>query len=233
MSSTIEAALDEYLADQTNTSSEVERGQAAKRTVIKAGSDAVPIIEARLLSGSFEHKRRCFGLLIEMANQISNSIARSLPDKPPLLIIWETAVLIQVGEGFDRAPLFDLLKHPDPYLRHLSALAIAFQGLGQPAEAPRLIPVLIDALRSEAKIEGSQFPVAGGSLACLSKLASSSFLPDGRAIEIYNSTWAFPPPVLPFPLTAIALSGAEREQTILEVDQWWRANQATFRLPRP
>src|SRR5262249_55182004 len=112
-------------------------------------------------------------------------------------------------------------QHPVAYWRHLSALAIAFQHLAEPPDLPRLVPVLIDALHSDQFIEGSGFSVAGGSLASLNEIAGKWFMPDGRSIEAFNLSWAFPPPIVPFPLAPAALDDASRARVFANVESWW------------
>src|SRR5262249_28747428 len=88
MEPTIEGSLDEVLAGRTDTSASVEQMQQARRRLLDAGAAAVPTIEARLASGSFEDKRRCYALLIEMGDRIAASFQQGLASRPPAVVVW-------------------------------------------------------------------------------------------------------------------------------------------------
>jgi hypothetical protein len=223
MTSNLADVLNEFLAAGTESTRAVEQGLDAKRRLILAGPLAVPDLEARLAAGQWQDKVKCYSLLVEMGDAVAESLEQHLADKPPTVILWDSAVLQQLNRGTGETALRGLLRHPDPYIRNLSALVLGFRQIATSSDAKWLVPDLIDALRSEALIEGSDFPVAGGSLALLNRIAGRSFLPDGRAIEIYNMTWMFPPPLLPFPLTAVMLDSASRVEIIRAVEAWWTA----------
>jgi HEAT repeat protein len=225
--------LSEFLAAGTESASAVQRGVDAQRRLLDAGPLAVPDIEARLASGTWSDKVKCYSLLVEMGDPARESLERGLADKPSIVIIWDSAVLYELQRPTGATELRKLLRHADPYVRHLSALVLAFRHLPAPTEAEWLVPDLIDALRSDALIEGSAFSVAAGSLALLNLIAGRSFLRDGKPIEIYNYTWMFPPPVLPFPLSALTLDPACWGEIISSVQAWWTARLETKHTGSP
>lgn len=225
MRSILAKALSEYLAAGTDSAQEVERGLDAKRSLLHAGPSAVPYLEKRLASGRWDDKVKCYSLLVEMGNRVVESLERRLADKPPTVVLWESAVLHGLHRPAGESAPCELLRHPDSYVRHLTALVLAFRQVATPTNAEWLVPELIDGLRSDALIEGSTFPVAAGSLALLNLVAGKSFLVDGQTVEIYNMTWMFPPPVLPFPLAALTLDSASRAEIISAAEMWWAARQ--------
>jgi hypothetical protein len=225
MGSTQADVLSEFLAAGTESAQAVEQRLDAKRRLLHDGPSAVPDLEARLVSGVWNDKVKCYSLLVEMGDPVVEPLERHLADKPPTVILWDSAVLHEFHRPAGETALRELLRHPDPYVRHLSALVLAFRQVATPTDAEWLVPDLIDALHSDASIEGSAFPVAAASLALLNLIAGKSFLPDGGPVEIYNQTWMFPPPVLPFPLAALTLDSASRAEIIRAVETWWTARR--------
>jgi hypothetical protein len=221
--------LIEYLSAGTDSTSAVNKGLDAKRRLLLAGPSVVPDLEARLLSGRWDDKVKCYSLLVEMGERVVEALEQHLADKPPTVILWDSGVLHELNRPASETVLRELLRNPSFYVRHLSALVLAFRRVATPIDAEWLLTELIDALHSDALVEGSAFTVAGGSLALLNHIAGRSFLPDGRPIEIYNLTWMFPPPVLPFPLAAPSFDSASRVEIIRTVETWLAAHRRTAR----
>lgn len=216
------------------TSETVERAEAARHHVLEAGPGAVPVLLDGFDRPSFAVKDACYDLLVEIGRAAIPALQAELERRPPVVRLWAIGALHALGDTTRVVVARDLLTHPEPYPRHLAALALAFQGLVGPADATAVVPVMIEALRSTARIEGTEFSIAGASLACLVAMTGEPFLPPGRSVVFYNyERFAFPPPVHPFPFPSDYLGGAPpdgRARIVAAVEAWWTRSRDHLRL---
>jgi len=192
----------------------MEKGQRGKRCLVSAGSASVPVLLDRLSDPDFAIKDVCYDLILEIGEPAKDALYGELGRRGPIVDIWITAMLRHLGDERAMDRLWSYLQDPVDYVRHLSALALAFQLLDSPTPpAEELLVVLVEALEDEQTIEGTPFTVAGSALACLTRLSGESFISPPREIQFYNyEHFVYPPPLHPFPFAADYLSKAEEEE---------------------
>ncbi len=216
---TFHECLDTYLASlplpgRRLTSADVEEGQLCRQALIQGGAASVPALLDRLGDPDFYVKDSCYDLVLEIGNPAKDILYGELGRRGPITDIWIIAMLNYLGDEHAMDRLWAYLRDPDDYVRHLSALALAFQLLDS-SEAPpeELLAVLVEALGNERTIEGTPFTVAGSALGCLIRLSGESFLSPPRKIQFYNyEHFLYPPPIHPFPFCADYMTKAEEEE---------------------
>jgi hypothetical protein len=211
--------LDRYLASLPRhgrdlTSAEVERGQRSKQAVIDGGRASIPMLLDRLKDPDFLIKDNCYDLVLEIGNAAKPALYEELGRRGPIVDIWIVAMLRYLGDERAMDRLCSFLDDPVPYVRHLSALALAFRILDSLARLPhKLLTVLVEALENEQTIEGTPFTIAGSALGCLTRMSGKSFISSPTAIQFYNDEhFLYPPPVHPFPFAADHLTMAPEEE---------------------
>jgi len=207
------------------TSIDVEKGQLSKQILLSRQLESVPILLDRLSDPDFVVKDACYDLILEMGSSATGTLIGELGKRGPIMDIWIATMLKFLGNLSAMDQLWQQLEHPDEHVRHLTALALAFQDLDAPKWPDKLYPVLIDALKSERSIEGTPFTVAGSALGCLIHMSGENFLSTPQEIVFYNyEHFVYPPPLHPFPFAADHFSkvGKEEQQDIRQrVEAWW------------
>jgi hypothetical protein len=193
------------------TSADVEKGQRGKQCLIEGGDASVPVLLDRLSDPDFRIKDVCYDLILEIGNPAKGALYGELGKRGPIVDIWITSMLQRLGEERAMDRLWAYLQDPVDYIRHLSALALAFQLFHSPTPPPEeLLAVLLDALENEQTIEGTPFTVAGSALGCLTRLSGESFISPPKEIQFYNyEHFLYPPPLHPFPFAADYFTKAE------------------------
>jgi hypothetical protein len=236
-SRTLQEHLDNYLASlrlpgRELTAADVETGQRSKQSLIQSGGASVPVLLDRFSDPDFWVKDILYKLLLEIGNSAKDALYGELGRRGPIMDIWIAAMLQHLGDENAMDRLWPYLRDPVDYVRHLSALALAFQLLDSPATPPEeLLTVLVDALGNEQTIEGTPFTVAGSALGSLTRLSGQNFLSPPRNIQFYNyEHFLYPPPLHPFPFAADYLTKAEEgeKRNIRSRVQEWVASR-----PRP
>lgn len=209
------------------TSADVEKGQRGKQRVVDAGGAAVPLLLDGIAQPDFQVKDVCFDLILNIGTPAKDALRRELGRRGPVLDIWIEVMRARLGDAAALAGLLPYLDHALPYVRHLSALALAFQAIAsQTAAPPQIHPVLLDALDSTQTIEGTPFTIAGSALGCLTALSGEDFLATRTQVQFYNfEHFVFPPPLHPFPFVADHFTGlADRaKQDVRERVRTWIA----------
>src|SRR2546426_12211249 len=161
MSTQLQECLTDYLASlplpgRELTSADMEKGQRGKQCLIEGGDASVPMLLERLSDPDFRIKDAIYDLILEIGNPAKAALYRELGKRGPMVDIWISSMLQRLGEEKAMARLSPYLQHPDNYVRHLTALALAFQ-LFDSRETPptELLTVLLDALGNEQTIEGT------------------------------------------------------------------------------
>jgi hypothetical protein len=149
--------------------------------------------------------------------------------------LWLISALHLLGDTSLLPNLGTLLSDHRPYIQHLAALALVFQGLSDRCDPELVVDSLIDALQSELQIEGSPFSVADSALTSLCLLAGQRFgTPADRLIGFYNfDDRLFEPPLHPFPYSSERISllpRTERMPVIAEATEWRRRQGTPLRL---
>ncbi|WP_373501383.1 hypothetical protein [Desulfococcus sp.] len=218
-SRTLHECLDTYLSSlplpgRELTSADVEKGQDSKLSLIQGGAASVPVLLDRFSDPDFRIKDICYDLVLEIGNPAKDPLYGELGMRGPIMDIWIAAMLQHIGEESAMVRLWPYLRDPVDYVRHLTALALAFQILDSPATPPEeLLAVLVDALGNEQTIEGTHFTIAGSALGCLTRLSGESFISPPRKIQFYNyEHFLYPPPLHPFPFAADYITKAEVEE---------------------
>lgn len=233
-SRTLHECLDTYLASlplpgRELTSADVEKGQHSKQSLIQGGAASVPVLLDRLSDPDFRIKDICYDLVLEIGNLAKDALYGELGRRGPIVDIWIAAMLQYLSDERAMDRLWPYLHDPVDYVRHLSALALAFHLLDSPTTPPEeLLAVLVDALGNEQTIEGTPFTVAGSALGCLTRMSGESFVSPPREIQFYNyEHFLYPPPLHPFPFAADYLTKAEEEEkrNIRKRVQAWVANR--------
>jgi hypothetical protein len=230
-SSATEELLQQYLdtlplPDRELSSAQVEFGQQARQRLVALGGGAVPALLDALASPEFVTKDAAYDLLVELGAPARKALHEAWGARDPVVDIWIATVLRYLGDPDALDRLWPLLSFPDSRVRHLGALALAFQ-LEDPAEnAATLVPVLQDALEDTGRIEGTPFTIAGSALAMLSRLAEQSFTSPPKDIYLYNyDGFIYPPPLHPFPFAADLIThveGIEQRRIRERVRNWWK-----------
>lgn len=217
------------------TSADVEKGQRSKQSLIEGGDASVPVLLDRLSDPDFHIKDICYDLILEIGNPAKGALYGELGKRGPIVDIWITAMLQHLGDERAMDRLWPYVEDPVDYVRHLSALALAFQLLDSPTAPPeKLLAVLLDALENEQTIEGTPFTVAGSALGCLTRLSGESFISPPREIQFYNyEHFLYPPPLHPFPFAADYFTNAEEgdKRNIRKRVQAWVANRSHSTSP--
>lgn len=214
--------------DRLLSSAEVEQGQRSKQMVLAGKADSVPALLDSLKAPDFVNKDACYDLLLEIGIPVKEALTSALGERGRDVDIWIIAILKQLGDDSAMERLWGMLEDANPYIRHLSALALAFQYVDAGASSEALFPVLVDALASEQKIEGTPFSVAGSALGCLTKMSGENFLSHPQAITFYNyEHFLYPPPIHPFPFAAdfITTAPEDERQRIRQRAKTWLAEQ--------
>jgi hypothetical protein len=203
------------------TSAGVEAGQQARRELLARGAGAVGALVDALTAGDFSVQDAAYDLILDMGEPVRDSVRAELGRRDPVTDIWLAVLLHQLGESDALERLRALLADPDARVRHLAALASAFHGDG----SLEPVPVLLEALDDDTRIDGTPFTVAGSALAMLSRLAGISLLPGGAEVHLYNyDDFAYPPPLHPFPYAADVLThldAAARADVVRQARAWW------------
>jgi len=236
-SRTLQEHLDIYLASLPLpglelTAADVERGQRSKQSLIQGGGASIPVLLDRFSDPDFRIKDICYDLVLEIGNPAQDALYGELGRRGPIMDIWIAAMLQHLGDEKAMTRLWPYLRDPVDNVRHLSALALAFQLLDSPATPPEeLLAVLVDALGNEQTIEGTPFTIAGSAIGCLTRLSGENFISPPRKIQFYNyEQFLYPPPLHPFPFAADYITKAEEveKRNIRSRVQAWMA-----RRPRP
>jgi hypothetical protein len=233
-SRTLQEHLDNYLASlplpgRELTAADVETGQRSKQSLIQSGGASVPVLLDRFSDPDFWVKDILYKLLLEIGNSAKDALYGELGRRGPIMDIWIAAMLQHLGDENAMDRLWPYLRDLVDYVRHLSALALAFQLLDSPATPPEeLLNVLVDALGNEHTIEGSPFTVAGSALGLLTRLSGENFISPPGEIQFYNyEHFLYPPPLHPFPFAADYLTEAEEgeKRNIRSRVQEWAASR--------
>ncbi|MBW7885802.1 MAG: hypothetical protein H3C34_24860 [Caldilineaceae bacterium] len=214
------------LPDRELTSADVEAGQRARQALLDLGAAAVPALVAELTAADFVAKDAAYDLILELGQQAREPLRRAVGTHGPVVDIWIATALRRLGASDELERIWPLLEHGEGYVRHLAALALAFQIENAQAHKTRLMPMLLEALDDERSIESTPFTIAGSALAMISAMARQSFTAPPRDAYLYNyDDFAYPPPVHPFPFAADLLTqaGDEEKRAIKErARAWWR-----------
>jgi len=196
------------------TAADVERGQRSKQSLIQGGAASVPVLLDRLSDPDFHIKDICYRLVLEIGNPTKDALNAELSKRGPIIDIWIAGMLQQLGDERAMDRLWPYLRDPVDYVRHLSALALAFHFINSSSTPPEeLLTVLVDALGDEQTIEGSPFTVAGSALGCLTRLSGENFISPPGEIQFYNyEHFLYPPPLHPFPFAADYLTKTDEEE---------------------
>lgn len=210
------------------TSADVEKGQLSKRAVLDGKADSVPVLLDSLGNPDFVVKDACYDLVLEIGSPAKDVLYGELGKRGPIVDIWIVTVLKHLGDAKVTDRLWKMLEDPNSHVRHLGALALAFQHLDSEALNEQLLPHLVDALRSEETIEGTPFTVAGSALGCLTRISGENFLSSPQEIVFYNyEHFLYPPPVHPFPFAADLITKASKKEQrrIRQRVEAWLARQ--------
>jgi hypothetical protein len=212
------------------TSADVEEGQRSRQALLDGGSASVPALLSRLSDPDFGVKDICYDLILEIGDPARQTLYRELQERGPVVDLWIAAMLQHLGDESAMDRIRPYLQHPDDYVRHLTALALAFQKPDSPTPPDEeLASLLVDALRDEQSIEGTPFTVAGSALACLTRMSGENFLYPLREIQFYNyEHFLYPPPLHPFPFAAdhFTKAGEEEKRGIRQRVEAWLARRS-------
>jgi hypothetical protein len=175
---------------QELTVAAVEEGQRSKQALLDGGAASVPILLNRLADPDFIVKDTCYDLVLQIGEPAKEVPYREFKKRGPIVDIWIDGILQQLGDkgGMDRIRPY--LHDRVDYVRHLTALALAFENLDSPNDAKEFVSVLVDALQDERSIEGTPFTVAGSALACLTRITRQIFfLHPARSNSTTTSTF--------------------------------------------
>lgn len=236
MSADLRAPLRAYLDAQPRPgraldAAQAEAGQQARRQLLAAGAAAVPVLLDGLGRPDFADKDACYDLLLEIGPAARPALAAQWGARGPVLDIWIAALLRHLGDDGALDRLWPQLRHADPQVRHLSALALALPLLRAPppVRAPaELVDALVDALSDARGIEGTPATIAGSALACLQHLSGRDLLAPPRVVQLYNDEhFLYPPPEHPFPFAADHFTQATpaEQQAIRARIEAWRAGR--------
>lgn len=228
--------LDTFLASlplpgRDLTSADVENGQRSKRALLEGKAASVPILLDCLSNADFIIKDACYDLVLEIGSPAKDVLYRELSKRGPIVDIWIVTMLKHLGDERAMDRLWKMLQDSDNHVRHLSALALAFQHLDSEITPEQLLPVLVDALDSAMNIEGTPFSVAGSALGCLTRLSGENFLSSYQEIVFYNyEHFLYPPPVHPFPFAAdfITKASEEEQRRIRQRAKTWLSHRSTL-----
>ena len=220
------------LIDRELSSADVERGQRSKQIILQGKAESVPVLLDGIKRPDFVSKDACYDLLLEIGLPAKEALYSELGERGPDVDIWIIAMLRQLGDDSVTVRLWAMLEDPSRYIQHISALALAFQGIDSEAEVreEQLFPFLVDALSSERNIEGTPFSVAGSALGCLTRMSGENFLSYPHEITFYNyEHFLYPPPIHPFPFAADFYSKAsvEEQRLIRQRVKAWLAQETT------
>ena len=214
------------------TSADVEKGQQSKQALMQSGAASVPVLLDQLSAPDFYVKDACYDLILEIGNPAKEVLSSEMGQRGAITDIWFAAILQHLGDESAMDSLWPSLQDPDDYVRHLTALALAFRLFDSSAAAPdELLAVLMDALGDEQTIEGTPFTVAGSALGSLTRLSGENFIDPPHEIQFYNGEYfLYPPPVHPFPFAADYITRVDEEEkrNIRNRIQSWMASR-----PRP
>ena len=230
---TLKACLDIYIASlpmpgRELRSADVEQGQRCKQMLMEGGAASVPLLLDRLGDPDFLIKDLSYDLILDIGETAKAALYEARGHRGPIVDLWIARMLKHLGDEEAMGALRPLLKHPDADVRHLSALALAFDALdAAKTVTTEIYAVLAEALNNEHQIEGTPFNIAGSALGCLTHLSGIHFLDSPRAIRFYNyEHFLYPPPVHPFPFAMDFYSPAteEEKQRIRQRVDTWLAN---------
>jgi hypothetical protein len=212
------------------TSADVEKGQHGKQVILNSKANAVPILLDSLDNHEFFIKDACYDLILEIGSPAKEVLYNELGKRSPIIDIWITAILKHLGDESATDRVWALLNHSNEHVRHLSALALAFQQFEATKANEQLLIVLVDALNSNKNIEGTPFSVAGSALACLTRISGESFLSPPREFVFYNfEHFLYPPPLHPFPFASdfITKESNEKRQRIRQHVEAWLSRRTS------
>jgi hypothetical protein len=217
------------------TTEAVEASQRARAALLDIGAPAAVPLAHRWAAPSFAEKDATWDLILELGHSVVPELRERADELPAVARVWAASARHYFGDPSAVDDLGRLLASETRYVRHLAALALAFQGEVPSPIARTMLEVLIDALRSDEMLEGTKFSVAGAALACLVALTEQPLVPPGKTIVFYNyNEYAFPPPVHPFPFPSdymVAASAEERAAVVAAAEDWWtKAAEGTLSL---
>lgn len=239
-SRTLHECLDNYLASlplpgRELTSADVEKGQRSKQLLIQGGAASVPVLLDRLIHPDFHIKDACYDVVLEIGKPAKEALYGELGTRGPVMDMWIAGMLHHLGDERAMDRLWPYLRDPVDYVRHLTALVLAFQLLDSAAAPPEeLLTVLVEALANEKTIEGTPFTIAGSALGCLTRLSGEHFISPPTEIQFYNyEHFLYPPPLHPFPFAADYFTKAEEgeKRNIRSRVQAWVASRPRLTSP--
>ncbi|MDJ0757505.1 MAG: hypothetical protein QNJ45_28485 [Ardenticatenaceae bacterium] len=212
------------------TAYDVEKGQFGKQAVLKGQAESVSMLLDMLEHPDFVIKDACYDLILEIGTQTKKVLFGEFGKRGPIVDIWIATMLVHLGDDRATDRLWVLIEHPSRDVRHLTALALAFQhvDLLTPLEKRKLYPILVDALNNEKRIEGAPFSIAGSALGCLTQISGVNFLSPPQKIHFFNyELFLYPPPTHPFPFAAdfITTAPIEERDLIRQRAAKWLAGQ--------
>lgn len=179
--------------------------------------------------GDFVRKSAAYRLLISLGKDVVSTLKTPPTGCSEVGRIWIATVCRYFGMDSSCAAFQALLLSKNQYVRHLTALAVVFQGMAADVDRDILMETLIDALSSNDRIENGPYCVADSALSCIGLVTGIRFSDSQQQnVQFYNfNHFLFPPPVHPFPYTServVVMTENSRRELADRIREWWQEN---------